>query len=88
MIYDIINELAMFFKELYKSIDKVIDKIGENLSDLITAILVLIFSVPFYIIAVFFNFLLRYFKMHQNFIKNEKEFIEFMRSKKNDRKHF
>lgn len=84
MIYDIINELAMFFEELTKSINKVLDKIGESLADLITAMLVLTFSLPFYLLSGFFNFLLRYFKMHQNFIKNEKEFIEFMRSRKND----
>lgn len=83
-MYNIINELSMFFEELAKSLDKVLNKIGESLADLITAILILTFSLPFYIIAVFFNFLLRYFKMHQNFIKNKQEFIEFMRSKKND----
>lgn len=81
-MFNIINELAMFFEELAKSIDKVLDEIGERLADLITAMLVLTFSLPFYIIAGFFNFLLRYFKMHQNFIKNKQEFIEFMRSKK------
>lgn len=83
-MYNIINELSMFFEELAKSLDKVLNKIGESLADLITAILILTFSLPLYIIAGFFNFLLRYFKMHQNFIKNKQEFIEFMRSKKND----
>lgn len=74
----------MFFEELAKSIGKVLNKIGERLADLITAMLILTFSLPFYFLSGFFNFLLRYFKMHQNFIKNKKEFIEFMRSKKND----
>ena len=83
-MFNIINELAMFFEELSKSIDKILNKIGESLADLITAILILTFYLPFFIIAGFFNFLLRYFKMHQNFIKNKQEFIEFMRSKNND----
>lgn len=83
-MYNIVIELAMLFEELAKSIDKILNKIGERLADLITAILILTFSLPFYITAGFFNFLLKYFKMHQNFIKNKKEFIEFMRSRKND----
>ena len=34
-MYNIINELSMFFEELAKSLDKVLNKIGESLANLI-----------------------------------------------------
>lgn len=83
-MFNIINELQMFFEQMEKWITEILNNFSEKLSDLIGALLYLTLGLPLFIIAGFFYYLLKYFSMHQLFVKNKKEFIKFMREKENE----